>query len=647
MKKILFYLFVGFAQGLAAQITISSPNDRIKAEIFLGNKTYYSVYFDGKPVLEASPISMTIDGKEKGNEPVMMDTKQENINQTLFPVWGSRSEVSDHYNQLQMDFEGGYSIQFRLYDKGVAYRFITNLEGNVVVNDELVSYKFGEEAIAWLSKQRSYETNYTPFDLDSMNELQDKVYLPAMVQVSEKVKVVITEANLLDYPSLFLKRDEGRENQLIGTFEPFALKTRLGGYNNYSYLASEEADFIAKTEGKRSYPWRVMIITDDDHTLADCDLVYQLSEPSRLTETDWIQPGKVAWEWWHGRVVEGQPFIGGINTKTYLYHIDFAAKYGLEYILIDAGWTGKYDLTQINPDVDIEKIIGYADSKGVKVILWCPGHSLHNQMVEALDLFASLGAAGVKADFFGREDQTGIKIYEELAAATGERKLLIDFHGCAKPTGLSRTYPNVINYEAVAGNEWNRLDQDKITVEHKVIVPFIRGIQGPMDFTPGGMRNIQSGHHLRKVLPEVHGTRANESALFVIYNEPLKMMCDAPSVYNREEQYTRFISKIPTIWDETKVLEAKFGEYLVEARRTDTIWYLAGISGTESKEVLLDFNFLDAGTFQYTLLVDGPNAYRVGTDYLWDSGQLTASEHKKILMTQGGGFVMRIEKEGQ
>jgi alpha-glucosidase len=263
----------------------------------------------------------------------------------------------------------------------------------------------------------------------------------------------------------------------------------------------------------------------------------------------------------------------------------------LEYILIDWLWTDKYDLTLFNPDVDLKKITDYATSKGVKVIVWCPGHTLHRQLNKALDLFAANGVVGVKADFFGREDQTGIKMYEDIAKATAAHKMLIDFHGAAKPTGWSRTYPNVINYEAVAGNEWNKLSDDKVTVAHRVMLPFTRGLQGPMDFTPGGMRNLQSGHNLRFTLPSVHGTRCSEMAMFVIYNEPLKMLCDAPSVYEREPEITGFISKIPTVWDDTKVLEAKFGEYIVEARQTGKNWYVAGMNGEHAREVTIDFSF--------------------------------------------------------
>jgi alpha-glucosidase len=274
--------------------------------------------------------------------------------------------------------------------------------------------------------------------------------------------------------------------------------------------------------------------------------------------------------------------------------------------------------------------------------LWCPGHTLHEQLNEVLDLFSSYGAAGIKADFFGREDQTGIRMYEDIAKATAAREMLIDFHGSTKPTGLSRTYPNVINYEAVAGNEYNKLNDDKVTVKHKVTLPFTRGLQGPMDFTPGGMRNLQSGHNLRFTLPVVHGTRSNEMALFVIYNEPLKMVCDAPSVYEKEPEIINFISKIPTVWDETKVLEGKFGEYITVARKTGENWYVAGITGEKEKEVTIDFSFLEEGSYLAQILRDGPNSDRIGTDYLFECKEIDKGSKLHFKIVSGGGFVISL-----
>ena len=629
---------------------LASPNKSILVEIVMKEKIYYAVSYKGERVLEASPLSLTIDNATLGLNPTLVGNNQTSTDQIIKTVWGSRSEIRDHYNQLTLDFDGSFSVEFRAYDNGVAYRFVTRLkEKQVIVKNEEVAFRFNFGVSAWAADSKSYETNYKLFPLDvqniqDFNNSKNKMYLPVIVQSTPKVKLAITEAGLYDYPSLFLDRGNDYENFLNGIFEKYALTTKTGGFSNYSQLADKEADYIAVTSGAREYPWRLLVISDDDRIFADCDLVYQLSKPCELKETEWITPGKVAWEWWHDYVVEGQNFKGGVNTQTYLYHVDFAAKYDLEYILIDWLWTDKYDLTLFNPDVDLKKITDYAASKGVKVIVWCPGHTFHRQLNKALDLFAAYGVAGVKADFFGREDQTGIKMYEDIARATASRKMLIDFHGATKPTGLSRTYPNVINYEAVAGNEWNKLNNDKVTLSHKALVPFIRGLQGPMDFTPGGMRNLQSGHNLRFTLPSVHGSRCGEMALFVIYNEPLKMLCDAPSVYELEPEIISFISKIPTVWDDTKVLGAKFGEYLVEARKTGNTWYLAGLTGENAKEITIDFSFLGEGNFAAQILKDGPNADKVGTDYLFETIAVDKNSRLPINMVHGGGFVIRIKK---
>ncbi|MBN2174324.1 MAG: glycoside hydrolase family 97 protein [Bacteroidales bacterium] len=649
---VLFILFSICLDPLYASenLKLSSPNSEISLEVTLLEKIYYTVFFKDDRVLEASPMSLSIGDKALGATPKLLKSVIKGVDQSFNTIWGSRREIKDQYNQLTLDFEGGFSVEFRAYNSGVAYRFVTRLnEEQVVVNNEEVSFRFNFGVDTWLMEEKSYEANYgkTRLDVQEMtnfNNTRNKIYLPIVVQSTPNVKVLITEAGLYDYPSLFLDRGNDYENFLNGTFEKYALTTSIGGFSNYAELPVQQADYIAVTNGTREYPWRLLVISDDDRTFADCDLVYQLSKPNVLTDTDWIKPGKVAWDWWHDYAVEGQPFKGGVNTETYLYHIDFASKYGLEYILIDWLWTDKYDLTLFNPDVDLRKITKYASSKNVSVIVWCPGHTLHRQLDKALDLFAGYGIAGVKADFFGREDQTGIRMYEDIAQATAKRKMLIDFHGAAKPTGLSRTYPNVINYEAVAGNEWNKLNTDKVTVNHKVMLPFTRGFQGPMDYTPGGMRNLQSGHTLRMTMPEVHGTRSNEMALFVIYNEPLKMLCDAPSVYEREPEITRFISKIPTTWDDTRILQAEFGTYIVSARKTGNNWYVAAITGDQPKTVKLDFCFLSPGKYKAKILKDGPNAARIGTDYVWDFIEISETSMLEIPMVSGGGFVIFIEK---
>jgi len=641
---IMFFAITVSAQKIN---TLASPNNNISVNIVLKDKIYYNVTFKGEQVLETSPLSLKLANKTLGANPKLSSQNSSSVDEIIKTVWGNRNNIEDKYNQLILNFKGDFSVEFRAFDNGVAYRFVTRLKDKEVkVMSEEVAFRFKSGVSAWMLNAESYESNFkqTSLNPDSLNNFgsKNKIYLPVIVQATPTVKVAITEAGLIDYPSLFLDRGDEADNQLQGVFEKYALTTKASGYSNYLQVAATVADYIAITDGTRDYPWRLMVISDDDRTFPDCDLVYQLSEPCALSETDWIEPGKAAWEWWHDYIVEGRSFVGGVNTQTYLYHIDFAAKYGIEYILIDWQWTDKDDLAKINPDVNIERITRYAELKGVKVIVWCPSHSLYDQLDEALDLFSSLGIAGVKADFFGREDQTGIQMYEKMAKATAARKMIIDFHGAAKPTGLSRTYPNVINYEAVAGNEHNKLSEDKVTIEHRVMLPFTRGWLGPMDFTPGGMRNVQSGHNQRYTLPVVHGTRSSEMALIVLLNEPLKMLCDAPSVYEREPEIIRFISKIPTVWDDTKVLCADFGKYVVEARKTGNSWYVAGIAGEKGEEVTVDFSFLGDGNFTAQILRDGPNSSRIGTDYLFEIKEITKNTKLNLMMVKGGGFVISV-----
>ncbi len=652
MKSKIFPILLVIATSLFGQTTqVNSPDGNIRVEISLKEKVYYSVFFKNERVLEASPISMTLTDKTLGTNPLILNSQVQQVNEQIKTVWGTRNTIADNYNLLSINFEGNYRLEFRTYNQGVAYRFVTSLkEKQIQVKNEEVAFRFNFGVNAWMTVGQSYESNYKKTKLDvqemiNFNNAINKIYLPIVVQATPNVKVWISEAGLYDYPSLFLDRGNDYENFLNGTFEKYALTTKTGGFSNYAHITDQKADYIAATAGSREFPWRLIIISDDDRTFVDNDMVYLLSKPTAIKETDWIKPGKVAWDWWHDYVVEGENFRGGVNTQTYLYHIDFAAKYGLEYILIDWLWTDKYDLTLISPDVDIKKITEYARSKNVDVIVWCPGHTLHRQLNKALDLFAYYGIAGVKADFFGREDQTGIKMYEDIARATAERNMLIDFHGAAKPTGLSRTYPNVINYEAIAGNEWNKLNSDKVTLNHKVMIPFMRSSQGPMDFTPGGMRNLQSGHNLHFTLPSVHGTRSNEMALYVLYFEPLAMLCDAPSVYNREPEITRFIAQIPTTWDDSRVLEAKFGEYVVIARKTKNTWYVAGITGENIHQAKLDLSFVGSGTYKASVLKDGSNADRVGTDYLLSSDKIDTNKPFIINMVNGGGFVLKIDME--
>ncbi len=627
---------------------VFSPDKHIKVEVLLHEKLYYRVMYNDEVIMQASPIGISLDGEAGGNAPVMISEQRNIVDTVVQAVWGGRKNISNQYNELQVNLKGDLSIQWRVYNAGVAYRIITHSKKKeLIVNNEEVAFRFNFNVSAWVLKDKSYESNYISKPLDvqdvaDFNNSLNKVFLPMIVQATPTVKVAITEAGIYNYPSLFLDRGNDYENFLNGSFEKYTLSSKPGSFSNYAEVADKEAGYIARIPGNFELPWRVLIVSDNDAVFADCDLVYLLSKPAAFSTTDWIKPGKVAWDWWHDYIAEGVNFKAGINTATYLYNIDFAARFKLEYIMVDWMWTDKNDLGLFSPDVDIKKIIEYGKSKNVRVLLWCPGHTLYKQLDKALDLFAGIGAAGVKADFFGREDQTGMQMYEVIAAAAAKRKLLVDFHGCTKPTGLSRTYPNVINYEAVLGNEYNKL-LDKVSVNHKVMLAFTRALQGPMDYTPGGMRNKHSDYAVFFIKPLVHGTRSNEMALYVIYNEPLVMLCDAPGEYEKEPALTNFISAIPVSWDDTKVLDASFGEYIVTAKKKGIEWHVAGITNDKAREITLDFSFLDEGNHAVTLLKDGINASKIATDYRFENFTVTNKTNMKLPLVAGGGFVLHIK----
>jgi alpha-glucosidase len=627
-----------------------SPDKRISVEILQHDKLYYRVKYQGQELMQAVPVAVTINGVQRNYVHATANLVFGSQDTLLTNSWGVRKVIRDHYNFLTIRIDKELSLQFRAYDNGIAYRFVLQASGKeYVVDHEEVAYRFNFQTKAWLLQGQSYESNYIERPLDVLaitdfNNSMHKIYLPMVVQANPGVKVAITEAGLYNYPSLFLDRGNDYENFLNGSFEKYSTVNKVGGFSNYSELSGQQASYIAKIPGQFEFPWRLMVVAPEDAVLADCDLVYQLSRPSAIGTADWVKPGKVAWDWWHDYVVKGQPFKGGINTQTYLHYIDFAAKHGLEYIIVDWLWTDKYDLTLFNPEVDIRKIIAYGKQKKVDVVLWCPGHTLYRQLDKALDLFASIGAAGIKADFFGREDQTGMRMYEEIAAAAARRKLLVDFHGCAKPTGLHRTYPNVINYEAVLGNEYNKLKLDpKATVAHKVMLAFTRALQGPMDYTPGGMRNAHpEGYAIFFNQPMVMGTRSNEMALFVLYHEPLKMLCDAPAAYEQEPEVLDLIKRIPTVWDETKVLKASYGEYVVIARRKGRDWYVAGITDNHERRIDVNLGFLEENRYALHMMQDGVNADRIATDYHMVKKQVAKDHAEQIVMVKGGGFLMHL-----
>ncbi|MEO1451518.1 MAG: glycoside hydrolase family 97 catalytic domain-containing protein, partial [Bacteroidota bacterium] len=491
--------------------------------------------------------------------------------------------------------------------------------------------------------QTSYEKIYTKTSLDSLAE-KDYTSLPLLVDQGHH-KLVLAEADLYDYPGLYLgTRDMNTRQELIGRLPTLPTKWAPGGWQQFNLRVAEREPLLARTQGKRSFPWRLAVIAREDKELADNDLVYLLSRPSTM-QTDWIKPGKVAWDWWNDWNLEGVDFETGVNDRTYEYYIDFAAKNGLEYVIMDEGWSDQFDLLLQKPGVNVPHLVEYGRKKGVGIILWAVWHTLDRQMDAALDMMADWGVAGVKVDFIDRDDQIAINFYERLAVACAERKMLVDYHGCSKPTGMHRTYPNIINYEAVRGNEYNKFSQDE-TPDHNVNLVFTRMLTGPMDYTPGAMRNsTQDNFQTNNSNPMSYGTRCHQLGMYVVYYSPLQMLCDAPTAYEKYPDILEFLSKVPVSWDETIALDGKIGEYVVIARRKGQDWYVGALGDWTERTLEVDLSFLENGTYERTAFLDGINAHRKAEDYQVKTGTYTAKDSLTITLKPGGGAAIRFTKE--
>jgi alpha-glucosidase len=622
-------------------LLLKSPDESLKIQVTLKNKIYYSVYKDSAKVLAFSPISMTLStGEVLGASPILKSSKIITHSEDLKPCWWTKNKIQDKYNELQLVFEGNYSLIFRAYDEGIGYRFVTNFKNPINIKNEEVQYNFNGWPMGFFPDDKTYETNYSYKALNDIDK-SHLLYLPVLIETDKNIKVAISESDVLDYPSLLLQKSNDYFTNLVGYFKPYPLAFEKGGYDNFNQIAVKTADYVASTQGTRSFPWRVMIVSTDDKSLVDNDLIYKLASPQKISAVDWIKPGKAAWEWWDDYMIEGVDFVSGINTKSYLYRIDFAAQYHLDYIIIDWNWSNPFDLTLINPDVDIDKIVQYANTKGIKVIVWCTAYTLYNQLDKVLDLYASWGISGIKVDFFDRDDQLANQMYEKIALAAAKRKLVVDFHGCAKPSGLSRAYPNVLNFEAVKGLE-NTKWSNTITPEHNLILPFTRMLAGQMDYTPGAMRNSAKGKFVVVSPPMSQGTRCHQLAMYVVYFEPLAMLCDAPSSYQKEPEYTELLASIPTVWDETKVIEAKAGDYILMARRSGKDWYLAAMTDWTERDFAVNLSFLDKGIYIAQVAEDGVNADRFGSDYRMRKIEVTQSTVIPLHLAPGGGVLVKI-----
>ncbi|MDD8031578.1 MAG: glycoside hydrolase family 97 protein [Acidobacteriota bacterium] len=629
--------------GQRRNLSVTSPDNRVEVRVELRGQITYSVYYDSKQVISPSPISMTInDNVILGRNPVLENaTKTSNEEKINPPVKEKRAVVIDKYNQLNLKFRGNFGVIFRVYDDGVAYRFYTGYRVPIKVRSEQATFLFPDNYSVYFpfikNLHTSFESNYTYLPLKEIG-IERFGFAPVVVEMSDGFKVAITDVAVDDYPGMFLTGSNQDQPGLVGKFAAFPLEEKLRDKSDRELEVVKEADYIAETKGGRQYPWRLIVLAEKDADLINTDIVYRLSPPLELKNTSWIKPGRVAWDWWNANNIYGVDFKAGINTETYKYYIDFASKYGIEYVILDEGWSDPSDLFKVNPEIDLEELVRYGQQKKVGLILWCVWLTLDKQMDRALDYFQKLGIKGIKVDFMNRDDQKMVKFYRRTAAAAARRNLLVDFHGAHKPVGLRRAFPNILTKEGVLGLEhskWSNL----VTPEHDLLLPFLRMLVGPMDFTPGAMRNAQE-KQFRPVydLPMSQGTRCHQLAMYVVYESPLQMLCDSPSAYLREPEIMEFLAKVPTVWDETVVPKAKMGDYLVVARKNGESWYLGAMTDWTPREIELELNFLESGTLWVAeVWQDGVNAARYASDFSRKTFRVASGDLLKLNLAPGGG----------
>jgi alpha-glucosidase len=626
----------------ARDYKISSPDGKIVINISVGPEITWAATYDNKEIISSVKAAMLLgDGKILGVNESVKKSSLIRINGILKPeVPYKKSEIADNCNALMLLFKSGFSLQFRAYNDGIAYRFETNIKDTLIVKNEISDLQFPSGTNSWYPLEKSFMShNENTFIYSALDTIGDNhlASLPVLFQTNG-INILLTESDIEDYAGMWV-RGAG-SGKITGTWPAYPAEESLS--RDRDLRVTKTSDYIAKTNGTRTFPWRVFVIAGNDGKLIESDLVYKLAAPNRLSETGWIKPGKVAWDWWNANNIYGIDFKAGLNNETYKYYIDFASKNGIEYVVLDEGWYKLGNILEVTPGLDIPELCRYAAGKNVGIILWVVWKAFNDQMDQALDQYEKWGVKGVKVDFMQRDDQKMVNFYWEAAKKSAEHRMLIDFHGSYKPDGLGRTYPNALTREGVKGMEHNKWSKD-VNPEHDVTLPFTRMIAGAMDYTPGAMINMdRTNFNPQFTRPESQGTRVHQMALYVAFESPLQMLADSPSNYMKEQECTDFIVKVPVVWDDVKVLTGKVGDYLLLARRSGKEWFVGGLTDWSMRDLELDLSFLGTGEYVMELFQDGINADRYASDYKHLKLEVRPDLKMKIHLAPGGGWVARI-----
>lgn len=634
--------------GYSKTYNLSSPDGKVSVKVDIDKHIGYSIKLNGSDVLTDGLIEMTVNGKSLGTNTKVSNVSRKSVNEIINPVVAFKySEIAKSYNQLLLKMKGGYSLEFRAFNDGIAYRVITDLKGEIEVEDETFSialpdnYKVHGQLAGGF--KTSYEEPYSHLTPQEWNNSGSKfTVLPFLIELDGGRKVLISESALSDYPAMFLNPGNA-ENRIKGLFPKVPIKFGEDGDRSLKIL--EEADYIAKTQGKRFFPWRYFVVTDEDDKILENTMTARLAEDNMLQDTSWIKPGTTTWEWWNGAIPYGPDvdFVAGCNTDTYKYFVDFASEYGVDYILLDEGWAKKtLDPFTPNENLDLPELIRYTKSKDVGIILWLTWLSVENNFDQLFKTYADWGIDGVKIDFMDRSDQWMVNYYERVAKEAAENGIFVDFHGSFKPAGLEYKYPNILSYEGVRGME----QMGYCTPNNSLYHPFLRNAVGPMDFTPGAMLNYQPDkYRCDRPNSGAIGTRSNQLAMYILWETGLQMLADNPSLYRANEDCVRFMAGVPVQTDETISLNSKLGEHVAVAKKKGNKWYVGAITNNDKdwREVDITLDFLGDGEYTMTSFEDGVNAPQQAMHYIKNNKKVKKGDKVKLKMARNGGYAAVIE----
>jgi alpha-glucosidase len=644
------------SSAAAGKYTFYSPDKKTSITVEVQQQITYSITYNNRLIVLPSPISMSLGhGEILGNNVHVLKVKNQSVDAILYPVLKEKSaSIPDVYNEYTIQCKEGFSLQFRAYNDGVAYRFSTQKKDSIIVTNEAAVFNFPTNAVAFFPpvKKRddadifhtSFEGFYQSARIDTLNR-NLLFFSPVLISLADSLKLILTESDIIDYPGMFLQKDKG--NGLTGVFAPYPSAEKIVGGDGFRQsIVTERSNYIATTNGNRTFPWRIIAIAPTDASILTNDIVYRLASPSKITNTSWIKPGKSTEEWITDLNLYGVDFKAGLNTATYKYYVDFAAKFGLNYVMLDAGWSDVNDLFAVTKGMDVKEIIRYAADKNIGIILWTQAATMNRQMTAALDSFKTWGVKIVMTDFIDRDDQKAINFINHFAEECAKRELMVMVHGAPKPAGFSRTHPNALTRESVAGSEYNAWS-DLINPAHDMELPFLRMFSGTMDYEPGILQNATKKHPEKLGMEMViaQGTTMHQVAMFVVYESPLQLFSGNISDALRQPELMNFFGTISSVWDATIILDAKFPQYIAEARRSGNDWFIGAMNDWTAKDFSIALDFLGEGEYEAMICEDGINAERNANDYRITNISVKKGDRLPIHLASGGGYVARISRK--